>query len=336
MQLHGGFTLLELLVVLVIIGVMVSMATLSFGVLGGTARSKKRRGASGRCCARRARKRSCRPSTSAIFVRRPLTNSCASTRAATSGSRSSSDQLYAQRRLPEGLRFRLWLEAREIVLKPGPARPLREGREPEIPAAAHSAVERRRRAVRAADRARWRAGVVAHDCAGRRRPARRAARGRAANGGRSCRPSRSPKTTRNEGADVQCAPLNDIAASRSSKCMVALVVIVARHARRHPGRQPDGQQQRLPARQDHRALGRDEPAHRGSPAEIAPAIDKSSDEVEMAGRRLEVDDGTSRRRRSKPFAASTSACVRPKRRRAARWRRSPASTAPRSRRPAPR
>ena len=29
------------------------------------------------------------------------------------------DQLYAQRSLPEGLRFRLWMEGREIVLKPG-------------------------------------------------------------------------------------------------------------------------------------------------------------------------------------------------------------------------
>src|SRR5688572_19998507 len=29
------------------------------------------------------------------------------------------DKLYAQRTLPEGLRFRLWLEGREVLLKPG-------------------------------------------------------------------------------------------------------------------------------------------------------------------------------------------------------------------------
>ena len=32
------------------------------------------------------------------------------------------DKLYAPRKLPDGLRFRMWLDGREVVLKPAPAR----------------------------------------------------------------------------------------------------------------------------------------------------------------------------------------------------------------------
>ena len=114
----SGFTLVEILVVIVIIGVMVSAATLAIGVLG---RDSQVEDQSRRFWAvlRQAREESelqgldvgvAVNATEYEFQRfnprdtvwLPITD----------------DQLYAPRKLPEGLRFRMWLDGREIVMKP--------------------------------------------------------------------------------------------------------------------------------------------------------------------------------------------------------------------------
>lgn len=113
-----GFTLLELLVVIVIIGVMVSVVTLSIGLLGPD-REVEEETRRFWAVVRQAREEAELQSIDlAVFVgateyeflrfdtRRkwqPVVD----------------DRLYAQRALPEGLRFRLWLEGRELMLKPG-------------------------------------------------------------------------------------------------------------------------------------------------------------------------------------------------------------------------
>jgi general secretion pathway protein H len=97
-----GFTLLEILVVIVIIGVMVAMVTLSFNVLGSdreTAEETRRFWA----VLRQAREEAeLQAIDIAVFV-----------------GATEYERLYAPRVLPEGLRFRLWMESRELVLKPG-------------------------------------------------------------------------------------------------------------------------------------------------------------------------------------------------------------------------
>ena len=124
----SGFTLVEILVVIVIIGVMVSAATLAIGVLG---RDSQVEDQSRRFWAvlRQAREESelqgldvgvAVNATEYEFQRFnprdtvwvPITD----------------DQLYAPRKLPEGLRFRMWLDGREIVMKP-----LRKKREEKPP-----------------------------------------------------------------------------------------------------------------------------------------------------------------------------------------------------------
>ena len=76
-----------------------------------------RRAASGRCCSRLAKRRNCRARKLACSCLRGLTSSSASTRAATHGDSIEDDELYRTRELPEGLRYRLWLDGREVVLK---------------------------------------------------------------------------------------------------------------------------------------------------------------------------------------------------------------------------
>jgi general secretion pathway protein H len=114
-----GFTLLEILVVIVIIGVMVTMVSLSVGVLGAD-RAVEDETRRFWAVLRQAREEAelqaidvaiCVGASDYEYLRwdtrrnewLPIVE----------------DQLYAQRALPDGLRFRLWLEGREIVLKPG-------------------------------------------------------------------------------------------------------------------------------------------------------------------------------------------------------------------------
>jgi general secretion pathway protein H len=114
-----GFTLLELLVVIVIIGVMVAMVTLSFNVLGSdreTAEETRRFWA----VLRQAREEAeLQAIDIAVFVGATEYEFLRFDTRRNEWRQIADDSLYAPRALPEGLRFRLWMESRELVLKPG-------------------------------------------------------------------------------------------------------------------------------------------------------------------------------------------------------------------------
>ena len=122
----AGFTLIEILVVIIIVGVIVSAATLSMGVLGKDSEVEDQ---SRRFWAvlRQAREESelqgldvgvqLTP-TAYEFMRFDQRN--------TYWRPIEFDKLYAPRKLPEGLRFRVWLDGREIVLKTPPKKTIKE------------------------------------------------------------------------------------------------------------------------------------------------------------------------------------------------------------------
>jgi general secretion pathway protein H len=115
----AGFTLLEILVVIVIIGVMVSMATLSVGLLGGDRQSEEEARRVWAVIGQAREEAELQAIDLALFVG---TTDYEFLRFDTRRNQwlpVVDDKLYAQRTLPEGLRFRLWMEGREIVLKPG-------------------------------------------------------------------------------------------------------------------------------------------------------------------------------------------------------------------------
>src|SRR5262245_57689787 len=112
----SGFTLLEILVVVVIIGVIVSAATIAIGVL---ARDREVEEESRRCWAvlQQAREEAELQSIDvAVFV------SATGYEYLRFDSRRNEwmplldDKLYEARELPDGLRFRMWLDSREIIL----------------------------------------------------------------------------------------------------------------------------------------------------------------------------------------------------------------------------
>lgn len=116
---HQGFTLLEILVVIVIIGVMVSMVSLSVGVLGAD-REVEDETRRFWAVVRQAREEAeLQAIDVAIFVGQSDYEFLRWDTRRSEWQPIVEDQLYAQRSLPEGLRFRLWMEGREIVLKPG-------------------------------------------------------------------------------------------------------------------------------------------------------------------------------------------------------------------------
>lgn len=115
---HGGFTLLELLVVLVVVGVMVSMAVLSFGVLG---RDRQAEDEARRFWAvlRQAREEAELQSEDlGVYVSATAYEYLRFDTRRNEWQPIEGDELFAQREIPEGLRFRLRLESREVVLKP--------------------------------------------------------------------------------------------------------------------------------------------------------------------------------------------------------------------------
>jgi general secretion pathway protein H len=115
----GGFTLLELLVVLVIIGIMVAMVTLSTNVLGQDSQVEEE---TRRFWAvlRQAREEAELQSIDlAVFVGSSEYEFLRFDTRHNEWRQVVDDSLYAPRMLPEGLRFRIWLEGRELVLKPG-------------------------------------------------------------------------------------------------------------------------------------------------------------------------------------------------------------------------
>lgn len=114
----AGFTLMEILVVVIIIGVMISVATLSVGLLG---RDREAEDQSRRLWAvlQQAREESeLQGLDIGVFVAREGYEFLRFDRRENRWMPIEYDKLFATRALPEGLRFRMWVESREIVLKP--------------------------------------------------------------------------------------------------------------------------------------------------------------------------------------------------------------------------
>ncbi len=113
-----GFTLIELLVVIVIIGVIVSMATLSVNILG---RDSEVEDQSKRLWAilQQTREESEVQSLNVgLYVSAEAYEFLRWDNRQNLWIPITGDKLHATRRLPEGLRFRLWMDSREVVLKP--------------------------------------------------------------------------------------------------------------------------------------------------------------------------------------------------------------------------
>ena len=116
---HRGFTLLELLVVIVVIGVMISMAMLSFGVLGRDRQAEEEARRFWVVLQQAREEAELQVEDLGIYIGQDAYEFLRFDSRKNRWELIEYDELFAPRELPEGLRFRLRLESREIVLKPG-------------------------------------------------------------------------------------------------------------------------------------------------------------------------------------------------------------------------
>jgi general secretion pathway protein H len=116
----AGFTLLEILVVVVIIGVIIAAATLSVGVLGRDSEAEEEARRFWAVLRQTSEEAEIQSLDVAVFVSAVAYEFLRFDQKLGDWTAITDDPLYAPRALPEGLRFRLRLDAREIVLKPMP------------------------------------------------------------------------------------------------------------------------------------------------------------------------------------------------------------------------
>jgi len=113
-----GFTLLELLVVLVVIAIMVSMAMLSFGVLGRDRQAEDETRRFWVVLQQAREEAELQAEDLGLFISTDSYEYLRFEPRRNEWQLIESDELFAQRKLPEGLRFRLRVESRDVVMKP--------------------------------------------------------------------------------------------------------------------------------------------------------------------------------------------------------------------------
>jgi general secretion pathway protein H len=112
-----GFTLLEILVVVVIIGVIVSAATLAIGVLGGDREVEDQARRFWAVLQQAREEAELQGADVAVFISAGAYEFLRFDTRRNQWILIRDDELYRPRELPEGLRYRLWLDGREVVLK---------------------------------------------------------------------------------------------------------------------------------------------------------------------------------------------------------------------------
>ncbi|HLS81814.1 MAG TPA: type II secretion system minor pseudopilin GspH [Steroidobacter sp.] len=116
----SGFTLLEILVVIVIVGIMVSAATLSIGVLGGDRQAEDEARRLWAVLQQAREEAELQGMDVALFVSAEAYQFLRYDARQGEWALIEDDSFYRTRELPEGLRNRLWLDGREVVLRPQP------------------------------------------------------------------------------------------------------------------------------------------------------------------------------------------------------------------------
>lgn len=132
MQRSRGFTLLEILVVIVLIGIIVSIATVAVGVLG---RDREVEEQARRLCAVMTQGREeaeLQGRDLGLFLDDESYEFMVFDPKQAGWVAIEDDGLLTRRELPPGLRLRLWLEAREVVLKP-PRKPTADDLKKRLP-----------------------------------------------------------------------------------------------------------------------------------------------------------------------------------------------------------
>lgn len=114
----AGFTLMEVLVVIVIIGVIVTAATLSFGILGGDRESEDEARRFWALLQQAREEAELQTADIGVYVAASSYEFLRMDPRKRLWVPIGGDALYVPRELPDGLRFRVWLESREIILKP--------------------------------------------------------------------------------------------------------------------------------------------------------------------------------------------------------------------------
>ena len=113
-----GFTLIEVLVVIVIIGVIVSAATLAIGLLGSDREAEDESRRFWALLQQAREEAELQGIDIGVYVGATAYEFLRFDPRRRLWLPIQGDALYAPRELPEGLRFRVWLESREIVLQP--------------------------------------------------------------------------------------------------------------------------------------------------------------------------------------------------------------------------
>jgi general secretion pathway protein H len=114
----GGFTLLEVMVVIVVIGVMITVATISVGVLGRDREVEDEARRFAALLAQAKEEAELQGRDMGVFVDTTGYEFLLYEGRQQTWRPISDDAFFAERRLPEDLLVRLWMEGREVVLKP--------------------------------------------------------------------------------------------------------------------------------------------------------------------------------------------------------------------------